>query len=135
MPQLRQIVPDGAVRAYKNANGATIAAKRIVKSTAVADEMDIAAAATDLKLLGITMAAVPTLKFGDVQQRGKGILTAGAAVAVGDKITSDAAGKGVAAAPAGGTNNGIVGVAMTIASGADVDFEIELTAPGTTFQG
>jgi hypothetical protein len=135
MPQLRQIIPDGAVRSKKNANVGTLAAKRIVKATAVADECDLAVAATDLKLVGITMAAIPTGKFGDIQKAGKGILTAGAAVAVGDKITADAAGKGVAAAPAAGTNNGIVGTAVTLTSGADIDFEIELSPEGTTLQG
>ena len=136
MPQLRQIVPaDGSgVRAYKNANVATVAAKRIVKSTAVADEFDLATAATD-KVVGITMAAVPTLKFGDVQMRGKGILTSGAAVAVGDRIVADAAGKGIPTAAAAGTNNGIVGIAKTLTSGADIDFEIELSGDGATFQG
>jgi hypothetical protein len=136
MPQLRTIPGlDGSARPKKNANVATIAAKRIVKATAVADECDLAVAATDLKLVGVTTAAIPTGKYGDVQHAGKAILTSGAAVAVGDKITADAAGKGVTAAPAAGTNNGIVGTAVTLTSGADIDFEIELSPEGTTLQG
>lgn len=134
MPQLRSSIPDGGVAARKNANGSALPAKRICKFTANSDEVDLATAATD-KLAGVSLGSTASGTFGDVQQYGRAIITAGAAIAVGDRITSGASGKAAAAAPAGGTNNGVIGIAITAASGADVDFECDLFGPGLTFQG
>ncbi len=51
---------------------------------------------------------------------------AGAAVSVGDKITSDAAGKGITSAPAAGVNSGVVGIARTAAAALDEVFSLKL---------
>ena len=51
---------------------------------------------------------------------------AGANVSVGDKITSDAAGKGITAAPGSGVNSGIVGIARTAAGALDEVFSLKL---------
>lgn len=135
MPQLRVSVPDGGVVALKNANVAALPAKRLLKYNTTAEQCDLATAVGD-KAAGISMAGgIGIGLFGDVQQKGRGIVTAGAAVAVGDRITTDANGKGVAAAPAGGTNNAVWGIAQSAASGIDVDFEIELFGAGLAFQG
>lgn len=134
MPQLRQVVPDQGILGFKNANAAILPAKRIVKFTATAESIDLATAVAD-KIAGISYGAIPIGLYGDIQKDGIGILTSGAAVNVGDRITTDAAGKGVAAAPAGGTNNGLVGVALTATTATDQDFEIALVGQGVTFQG
>lgn len=136
MTELRRIVPsDGSgVRAYKNINVATLPAKRLAKKTTTEGQVDLATAVGD-KFAGVTMEAIPTGLFGDVQNGGKGILTAGAAVAVGDRITSDGAGKGIPSAPAAGVNHGWAGTAQTAASGDGVDFEIELNGEAQVYQG
>lgn len=51
---------------------------------------------------------------------------AGASVSVGDKITSDAAGKGITASAAAGVSLGIVGVARTAAGAGDEVFSVKL---------
>lgn len=134
MPQLRQSIPAGGVVALKNANAGVLAAKRLLKFTTTTEQVDLATAVGD-KAAGISVAAIGIGLYGDVQQQGRGIVTAGAAVAVGDRITTDANGKGVAAAPIAGANNAYWGVALTAASGIDVDFEIELVGVGEIFQG
>jgi len=134
MPELRRIVPDKGVRAYKNINGSTLPAKRLCKGTTTTEQVDLATAVGD-KAKGVTMEAIPTTFYGDVQTSGKAIVTAGAAVAGSDRNTTDGAGKGVAAAPAAGVNNAIWGIALTAASGDGVDFEMELSPEGTMVQG
>ena len=54
-----------------------------------------------------------------VATKGVSKCVAGGTIAIGDLITSDSAGKGVAAAPAGGTNNWIVGTALQIAAAGE----------------
>jgi hypothetical protein len=134
MPELRQIVPDKGVRAYKNGNASTLPAKRLCKGTTTEGQIDLATAVGD-KPAGVSMEAIPTGLFGDVQTGGKAKVTAGGVVAVNDRITTDGAGKGVAAAPAAGVNNAIWGIAKTAASGDGVDFEMELSPEGTVIQG
>lgn len=51
---------------------------------------------------------------------------AGAAVSVGDKITSDSAGKGITATAAAGVSLGIVGIARTAAGALDEVFSVKL---------
>jgi hypothetical protein len=54
---------------------------------------------------------------------------AGAAIAVGLPVTSDASGRGVAAAPAAGTNNRIIGFALEAAVAAGDQIRV-LLSPG-----
>ena len=51
---------------------------------------------------------------------------AGAAVAVGDKVTSDVAGKDIKSDPAAGVQSGVVGVARTAAAAEDDIFSVKL---------
>lgn len=138
MPQPRAIVPDSSVRGCKNADANNdIPAKRIVKfdgSNGV-DAVALATAATE-KYVGVTMETITKgSKWGDVQVAGRAVVTAGVAIAIGDRITSGASGKAAVWAPAGGTNNSVLGVAMSAASGDGVDFECELWPPGSVAQG
>lgn len=53
-------------------------------------------------------------------------VTSGAAVAVGDRVASDASGRAVTAA----TTNYVLGIAMTAATAADQVIEVDLSLPG-----
>jgi len=134
MPTARRMVPSDGVRAYKNVNVAAIPAKRIVKATAVTEEMDLATAVGDV-ILGVTMAAVPPGLYGDVQSEKKGIVTSGAAIVAGVRLTTDAAGKAITSSPGAGVNHGFLGIAKSAASAIDQDVEVELAGEGETFQG
>lgn len=136
--QARAIVPEGSVRPGKNNDANNdIASKRFVKLDAAngTDAVATATAATD-KILGVTMETIGKGgKVGDVQVAGRAVVTAGAAIAIGDRITAGAAGKAAVWAPGAGVNNSIAGTAMSAASGDGVDFECELMPPGSVAQG
>ncbi|HEY0466067.1 MAG TPA: hypothetical protein VGC79_17775 [Polyangiaceae bacterium] len=108
--------------------GGALGAYRIVKNGAADGTVLIAAAATD-KLLGVTdRIATASGDVADIVLSGSGELVAGGNVAFGDPITSDAAGAGVVAAPAGGANVRIIGFALSSAVANDI-FPIRV-APG-----
>lgn len=117
---------------FKSAT-ATLNQYRIVKMTAT-DTVGLASAATDA-LLSINKTNITVIgahvDLGDVGE----IVwcECGAAVAVGARITSDAVGRGVTAAPAAGTNNGIVGIALSPTSAVGELFRC-LVSP-QVFQG
>lgn len=107
---------------------AAIAAARIVKFGA-ADGQVLQAAAVGDKLIGVSNEIGPAINERcDVIRAGIADVQLGGAVARGDPITSDANGKGVAAAPAAGVNNSIIGFAET--SGVLDDVIPVLIAPG-----
>lgn len=134
MPVLTRNVPseDGIVPGL-NFAGADIAAKRLVGYDGANGRNAVALAATaTTKFVGVTMetipAAVSSVAVGgrDVQRKGEAILTAGGVVAIGDRITSDGSGKGIASVT---EDNTVAGEAISAASGDGVDFMIRLT-PG-----
>ena len=97
--------------------GGPIAAYRIVKFGS-AETVVAAAAATD-SLIGVS--ADLTVASGervDVLLAGIACVEAGAAVALGDPLTSDAVGRCVPAAPATGVNHRVIGIALEAASEA-----------------
>lgn len=100
----------------KNYNaGGTIEKRRIVKFGADDKTVVKGAAATDL-LIGVsTDIDVVTGEPTDVIMEGIALVQAGGAVTRGNEVTSDANGKGVAAAPGAGTNNRIIGIALASA--------------------
>src|SRR5262249_46830404 len=100
------------IRNYK-AGGAITGYGYIVKPGANDYEVLIAAAATDL-LLGVVnqQGAVASGDRCDVMLEGVADVVLGGTVTRGNEITSDANGKGVAAAPGAGTNNRIIGMAL-----------------------
>jgi NH3-dependent NAD+ synthetase len=95
------------------ATAAVIEAFRIVKFDGTTKTSVLkAAAATDAPIGvsdGVDIAASGRV---DVVLSGLTKVTAGAAFNPGAYLTSDSAGRAVAAAPAAGTNNGIVGIAV-----------------------
>lgn len=107
---------------------AAIAAARIVKFGA-ADGQVVQAAAVGDKLIGVSNELAAAIgERCDIVRVGIADVQLGGAVARGDPITSDANGKGVAAAPAAGINNSIIGFAET--SGVLDDVIPVLLAPG-----
>lgn len=103
---------------FKNVTaGAAINAYRIVKLSA-ADTVILAAAASD-SLVGVNADIAPALgERCDVALMGIAFVEAGAAVAIGAMVTSDAVGRGVTAAPAAGSNVRVIGYALEAASAA-----------------
>lgn len=91
---------------------AAIAAYRIVKFGAADGNIAQAAAVGDLSI-GVTdrIAAAAAGDRIDVIRHGIAEVQYGGVVARGSKLTSDANGKAVVAAPAGGVNNQIIGTA------------------------
>lgn len=103
---------------HKNfAAGGAIAAFRIVRVSA-ADTVVQAGAATEA-LMGVNddVAALSGERC-DIVMAGMAFVEAGAAFAVGARLTADAQGRAVAAAPAAGVNNAIIGMAVDAAVAA-----------------
>jgi len=97
--------------------GAAISPYRIVKLSA-ADVVIPAAAASD-PLLGVTTDVGPASgERCDVIVEGIAYIEAGAAIPLTAMITSDATGRGIAAAPAAGANARVIGVPLETASAA-----------------
>lgn len=99
---------------------AAIAPFRIVKMGAADGGVLLAAAATD-SLVGVCEAVGPALgERVDVIKVGLADVELGGAVVRGGPITSDATGKGVAAAPAAGVNNRVIGFAEISGVAGDI---------------
>lgn len=121
---------NGLTKSYQA--GATINPFRIVKFGAADYEVIQGAAAADA-LIGVTTEVdASTGERVDVIHSGIADVKLGGTVARGALVTSDANGQGVAAAPAAGTNNGVIGRALV--SGVSGDVIPVLVVPGT-FQG
>jgi hypothetical protein len=108
--------------------GAVIAPNLIVKMGAADKTVIPGAAATD-QPLGISVQNI-TAQIGDrvdVVVGGEYEVKAGGVITRGSYITSDASGQGVVAAPAAGTNNGVIGIATEAAVAGDLfTVQIEL---------
>ncbi len=101
----KSYLADGAIPAYT-----------LVKQNAADDHIVAAAAVSDL-FIGVTMElAAASGERADVQMTGIAYIVAGAAVTRGSPVTSDASGRAVAAAPAAGVNNTVIGRALESAS-------------------
>lgn len=113
--------------------GAAITAFSIVKFGADDNSVVLGAAAADA-LIGINDNAFDAAvgERVDIVTHGIAELKLGGSVTRGGPITSNAAGLGVAPAPAAGTNNRIIGFAL--ASGVSGDVIPVQLAPGS-FQG
>lgn len=126
--QAREMPVTGGIVPGRNASGADILGQRIleVDPANAPDGVDIATAVTS-NIKGVSMGVIVDGFTGDVQTDGLARVTSGAAVAVGDRVTSDAQGRAVTAAA---DNDVIAGVANTAASGAGIDIEVELVGGG-----
>lgn len=97
--------------------GAAIAARRIVKFSAA--ETVIQAAAVGDLLVGVSSdIAAASGERVDVMVVGIALIEAGAPYAITARLTTDSVGRAVAAAPAGGVNNAIIGIPLEAASAA-----------------
>jgi len=107
---------------------AAISANRVVTFGATDDNVLTAVAVTST-LIGIVEGVSPVLgERVDVVMTGIADLQIGAGVTRGAYITADAQGRGVAAAPAAGVNNNVIGVALQ--SGVSGDIIPVLISPG-----
>lgn len=111
--------------------GGAIAAKRLVKFH-TADNSVVQAAAVGDFIIGVSDLAAASAEHVTVVMGGIAIVEYGGAVTRGAQLTTDASGKAVVAAPAAGTNNRVIGIAMV--SGVSGDLGSVLLQPGT-FQG
>jgi hypothetical protein len=125
------------VRSKKNSTGSTIAKGTVVKLSAAADDLLLIPTAIADGHYGVTMQDILTGQWGDIQVAGQAVVLAGTAGVVrGDRLTHDAAGFGrvFTAAPAGGTNNALIGICNRSAA-VGLFTEVELARPGTMLQG
>lgn len=108
--------------------GGAISKHRIVKFGADADHAVQAAAVGD-KLIGVNgeLDVVADERV-DIALTGAATVEYGGNVSEGDLLTTDANGKAVAAAPATGVNNRVIGVALL--DGVDGDYGSVLLSPG-----
>jgi predicted RecA/RadA family phage recombinase len=112
---------------------AAIAAFTLVKHAAADDQVQAAASGTDL-VIGATQDVAPALgERVDISLVGITYVTAGAAVARGSRLMSDASGRVIVAAAAAGSNVNTVGNALEAATAAGDIIRVHLN-PGT-FQG
>ena len=97
-----------------------IAANRIVKFGSTDDYVVQGAAATD-SLIGVVELVAPASgERCDVVLDDIAEVKLGGSVTRGGPITSDASGQGVAAAPATGVNNRVIGYALASGSSGDI---------------
>lgn len=135
------IVPDKGIRGCLNTETGTIAKGTLVVLTTGAGDapFSIATSGAGALVLGVTMEDIPgtTTLTGDpgphrgnVQVEGKAIVIAGAAVARGVNVMSNATGRGITAVAAASPGNITAGQSITPAA-ADGDlYEVELAGPG-----
>ncbi len=98
MPVPRTIVDAESIRAGQNltGGGTAIPKHRLVQDGAAVQEVALCTGVGDIAM-GVTMEQIEDGVTGDVQTNRKAIVEAGAAVAIGAEITSDAVGRSVTA--------------------------------------
>jgi len=99
--------------------GGTINEATIVKFGAD-DENVVAATAVSETLVGVAQHAAASGERVRVMTSGISRLKIGGTVTRGDYVTTNGSAQGVAAAPAGGTNNGIIGIALQSGVNGDI---------------
>lgn len=97
-----------------------VAAYRIVKFGSTEGKVVQAAAAADSMLGAATLVSANANERIDVILSGVADVEYGGAIAAGDYLTSNASGQAVKAAPAAGTNNGIIGKAVIAGAAGDI---------------
>lgn len=112
--------------------GAAITAFRLLKLSA-AETVVPAAAAADASIGVANEVAAASGERQDVVMAGIAFVEAGAAVALGALVMSDASGRGITATAAAGSNVRVIGTAIDAASAAGDVIRV-LVSPGS-FQG
>ena len=124
MPEARQIVPDGGVRAGLNTDSATLPKHRIVREHTLTDSVRLCTDANQ-NPKGVTMQAIAVGVTGDIQIAGKCVLEAGAAVAKEALVGSDSVGRAITVTDPG---DFVVGKAVTpTTTGAGDLIEVEMS--------
>ncbi|MFN7610467.1 MAG: DUF2190 family protein [bacterium] len=108
--------------------GGAISPYRIVRFSA-AETVVQAAAATEAMFGVNTDLTIVSGERVEVMTHGIAWVEAGAAITIGLPLTSDASGRAVAAAPAAGVNNRIIGIALDAAVAAGDQIRV-LLSPG-----
>lgn len=114
-------------RNRRNSGAATIGRGRILTpSTTVKDECALATSAT-VAFCGVSVEDMEGTTYGtkitrSVQVAGKALLVPGAAIAIGDNLTSDSTGRAI---PVTNSGQSIIGRAESAASGAQTTFSVE----------
>lgn len=127
MSEPRVIAAAHDIRAAKNTSGADMAKGVFVKlkaSPTVDDEVDLEATNTGA-IYGVTMEAIADGEFGNIQIRGRALVLAGGAIAVGARVMPTTGGKSLTAT----AGNSVGGLAVT-AGASDELHEVELAGPG-----
>ena len=109
--------------------GGAISPYRIVR-IASADTVEQAAAVANTMIGVNTDLAIVANERVEVAVQGIAFVEAGAAIAIGVLVTTDASGRGVTAAPAAGVNNRHIGIALDAAVAAG-DIIRVLLSPGS----
>lgn len=109
--------------------GGAISPYRIVR-IASAETVEQAAAVANTMIGVNTDLAIVANERVEVAVQGIAFVEAGAAIAIGVLVTTDASGRGVTAAPAAGVNNRHVGIALDAAVAAG-DIIRVLLSPGS----
>lgn len=132
MGQLRTYRPQG-LKSCRNAASAALREGQLIiqkASPTYDDEVDAASAATDAIIGVVADGAIAVGAMGVYQNSGVALVFAGDAVAVGARVTSDAAGDGVTAT----AGQGWIGVAKTLGADGSL-FEVDLDAKGAEMPG
>lgn len=108
--------------------GAAVAARRIVKF-GTGDTAVLQAAGSAELSIGVSDLGAASAEYCDVIIDGIALVEYGGNVTRGQKLTSDADGRAIAAAPAAGVNAQIIGIAMV--SGVSGDIGSVRIAPST----
>lgn len=118
-----QITQPTCFRSGRNLGAAVSKGYLLTKNTSAANAVELANSATDLPA-GICVEAMAASGVArSFQITGRADCVCGAAVAIGDRITSDASGRGIAATA---DSQSIWGVANTATSAAGETFELDL---------
>lgn len=133
MAQPRRI-PTEILPGY-NATGSTIAEALVVSRGTSGTDKVVLPSAADAFALGVTVKAILDGEVGDIQTRGKAILTGSTSITAGARLMVGTDGKVATWSQSGGTNAAVIGVADQDCSGDGVQFEATLTGPGGSRQG
>jgi hypothetical protein len=125
--RVRTITKPSYFRNRINEGAADITRGKILKVGAGSDGCALATSTGD-EFCGVSTETMEGTTAGaitrSVQVGGKVMVTSGAAIAIGDRLTTDSSGRSI---PATGTNQSTIGIAQTAATAANEDVECELS--------
>ena len=127
MTELTRVVPEYGLRQVYNGTGGTLLQGSLVKLKAAPtykNEIEAAAADAD-PVLGVLMAALPNLSYGDCQITGRALVLAVGAIAVGVNVMPAAGGT----VDTGTAPHTCVGLTVTAGAAGEL-CEVELAGPG-----